>query len=99
MHDLVTTKAANSYQPAQSLESKKLLNDLLLSPKKYERIFKRYSAGLIFRIGFGKTVETGDEPHVRKILSVVHTVERVASPGAYLVDSIPLLRYLPDFVA
>jgi hypothetical protein len=54
---------------------------------------------LVFRIGYGKTVETGDEPYVRRILQVVHNVERVASPGAYLVDTIPLLKYLPSFMA
>ncbi|KAL7272125.1 hypothetical protein RUND412_005081 [Rhizina undulata] len=99
MHNLTMTKMANSYQPAQSLESKKLLNDLLSSPSDYERHFERYAAGLIFRIGFGKTVETGDEPHIHRTLKVVHHVERTASPGAYLCDSIPILRYLPEFLA
>jgi len=91
------TQMATSYQPMQSLESKKLLHDLLLTPRNYEKHFERYSSGLIFRIGYGKTVETGDEEHVRRILEVVHHVERVASPGAYMVDTFPLLKYLPSF--
>jgi Cytochrome P450 len=99
MHHLTMTQMANSYQPMQSLESKKLLHDLLISPAQYERHFERYASGLVFRIGYGKTVETGDEPYVRRILEVVHNVERVASPGAYLVDTIPLLKYLPSFIA
>jgi hypothetical protein len=99
MHHLTMTQMANSYQPMQSLESKKLLYDLLQSPQNYDRHFERYSSGLIFRIGYGKTVDTGDEPYVRRILETTHTVERVASPGAYLVDTIPLLKYLPDFLA
>ena len=99
MHHLTMTQMANSYQPMQSLESKKLLYDLLQTPQNYDRHFERYSSGLIFRIGYGKTVDTGDEPYVRRILETTHTVERVASPGAYLVDTIPLLNYLPEFLA
>jgi len=83
----------------QSLESKKLLYDLLRSPRSYEKHFERYSSGLIFRIGYGKTVETGDEDYVRRIYQIDHTVERVASPGAYLVDTFTWLKYLPSFLA
>lgn len=99
MHHLTMTQMATSYQPMQSLESKKLLHDLLLTPRDYEKHFERYSSGLIFRIGYGKTVETGDEEYVRRILDVVHHVERVASPGAYMVDTFPLLKYLPSVLA
>jgi hypothetical protein len=99
MHALTMPKMANSYQPAQSLESKKFLHDFLATPADYQRHLERYSSGLIFRIGFGKTVETGHEPHVRRILGVVNTVERVASPGAYLCDAIPALQWLPGFLA
>lgn len=99
MHTLGMPKVADMYRPAQSLEVKKLLNDLLEGPEDYENHFERYAAGLIFRLAFGKAVETGREPFVREIYNVVHTVERVAAPGAYLCDSIPLMRYIPEFLA
>lgn len=76
-----------------------MLWDLIQSPENYERWFERYSSGLIFRIGFGKAIKTGDEELVQRILEAVHTVERVASPGSYLVDSFPSLMYLPRSLA
>lgn len=99
MHNLTMPAMARSYQRTQILESTRLVHDLLLRPNDYELLFERYSASLIMRIGFGKTIETGKEPHVRDILNIVHTVERVASPGAYLVDSFPILMYLPSWLA
>jgi hypothetical protein len=93
------TQMAVSYQPMQILESTKLLHDLILSPSEYEQHFERYSSGLIFRIGYAKRVETGNEPYVRRIMEVNHTVERVGSPGAYIVDTLPFLNYLPKFLA
>src|SRR5271156_730688 len=99
MHRLTMPKMAISYQPMQSLESKKLLHDLLRDPSGYERHFERYSAGLIFRLVYGKIVENGEEPFVRQVVEVNHNLERAASPGAYLVDSIPALMMLPEFLA
>jgi cytochrome P450 len=99
MHRLTMPKMATSYQPLQSLEAKKLLYDLVRDPSGYERHFERYAAGLIFRLVYGRTVETGDEPYVRQVVEVNHTLEQVASPGAYLVDSVPALMILPEVLA
>lgn len=91
--------AATSYEPSQSLESKRMLHNLLRDPAKYEQIFEQYSGGLIFRIGYGKPIITGNESQLRRILEVNHNLERIASPGAYLVDTIPMLNYLPEALA
>jgi cytochrome P450 len=98
MHQLCQPTSAVSYQPTQELESTRMLEDLIFNPKDYERWFMRYSAGVIFRIGFGRILEEND-PLLDRIFHVVHTVERVASPGAYLVDTFPSLMRLPDWAA
>lgn len=76
-----------------------MLYDLIRDPSRYELWFERYAGGLIFRIGYGKTIVTGEEAHIRKAVNVVHSVERIASPGSYLVDTIPILQYLPEWMA
>lgn len=99
MHTLTMPAAATSYQPLQIYESERLIYDLLRTPGDYERLFERYAGALIVRLAYGKAVETGDEEFIRSALQIVHTVERVASPGAYLVDTIPALMYLPEWLA
>ncbi|UKZ75803.1 hypothetical protein TrVFT333_003497 [Trichoderma virens FT-333] len=99
MHSFSSEAVASAYEPIQSHESSRMLKDLLADPVNYEKWFERYSAGVILRLAYGKTVETGDEENVREILEVVHTVERVASPGAYLVDIFPILLWLPKWLA
>ena len=99
MHHLTMSSMADTYQPIQEEESINLLHDLIRDPSNYERWFERYSAGLIMRLAFGQMVYTGEESYVKRILATVHTVERIASPGAYLVDTVPWLMYLPDFLA
>ncbi|KAH7412820.1 cytochrome P450 [Cadophora sp. MPI-SDFR-AT-0126] len=99
MHNLTMVSAATSYQPIQEQESLRALRDLIDVPEKYETWFERYAGGLMMRIAFGKMVVTGEEKVLKRILRVVHTVERVASPGAYLVDIVRSLMYLPKFLA
>jgi len=53
----------------------------------------------MMRLEYGKTVVTGEEDFIGKVVKSAHTVERVASPGAYLVDTFPSLMKLPDFLA
>ena len=91
--------AADSYQPVQDYESKKLLLSLIENPRKYDKWFELYASGVVFRIGFGKWIETGEEPEVKRIIEVNHNLERVASPGAYLVDTLPFLNMLPEALA
>ncbi|KAH7377445.1 cytochrome P450 [Cadophora sp. MPI-SDFR-AT-0126] len=99
MHRLTMPSSAASYEPAQSLEAKRLLYSLLRTPTAYERIFEQYSGGLIFRIGYGKAIITGEEKQLQRIINVNHNLERIASPGIYLVDTIPALKYLPALMA
>lgn len=90
---------AATYEPAQLLESKRAVYHLLKDPSSYQEVFEQYSGGLIFRIGYGKRVVTGKEDAILRIIQVTHNLERIASPGAYLVDTIPALKYLPNFLA
>jgi cytochrome P450 len=99
MHHLTMSSATASYAPIQIGESVRMLRDLIKKPEEYEKWFERYAAGLMLRIGFGKMLVTGEESYVKRILKTVRTVERVASPGAYLVDTLPWLMWLPDWMA
>ncbi|KAK3702409.1 hypothetical protein LTR37_014875 [Vermiconidia calcicola] len=76
-----------------------MLYDLIRKPGEYEGWFERYSSGLIFRLGFGKVMKTNNDPLLKRLLTELHHVERVASPGQYLVDTFPVLMYLPDWLA
>lgn len=99
MHIMTMHSSATSYQPLQIYESERLMYDLIRTPENYEALFERYAAAVVMRLCYGKTVETGHEQYMRDVLKIVHTLERVASPGAYLVDTFPSLMYLPTWLA
>jgi hypothetical protein len=99
MHQLCKASAAETYQPTQNLESTRLLYDLIQKPEEYEGWFERYSSGLIFRLGFGKVMKDNNDPLLKRLFTELHHLERAASPGQYLVDTFPILMYLPDWLA
>ncbi|KAF4556500.1 Cytochrome P450-like protein 46 [Elsinoe fawcettii] len=99
MHALCNREVSMGYVPTQEEETLRAVRDLIRRPERYEVWFERFSAGLILRLAYGIKVITGEEEQVRRIMKVNTTLERVASPGAYLVDSLPWLMRLPEWLA
>ena len=98
-HAVTQVKAATSYQPLQMQESARLVKDLVLDPAQYTTLFQRYASALILRLTYGTQIETGKEEIVRLVYENQVNFERVAAPGKYLVDLLPVLLYLPSWMA
>ncbi|KAK5717274.1 hypothetical protein LTR15_009167 [Elasticomyces elasticus] len=99
MHNLTNVTMASSYEPAQEEESIRAIRDLIRAPQEYEKWFHRFSAGLILRLAYSKPINTGEEDYVKRIMQVNNHLERIASPGSYLVDTFPILMHLPTWLA
>ncbi|KAK7453121.1 hypothetical protein CaCOL14_005034 [Colletotrichum acutatum] len=99
LHQVTMSPVAPQYEKEQRIEAVRLLRDLIRKPRDYEALFERFSVGLGMRIIYGLRAETGHDREVRMLLDIVHELERVGSPGAYLVDIFPSLKYLPEWMA
>ncbi|KAF4548076.1 Cytochrome P450-like protein 54 [Elsinoe fawcettii] len=98
-HHFTQVRAATSYQPLQMHESARLVRDIIKEPRKYKTFFQRYASALILRLTYGTNVETGEERIVRLVYENQSNSERVSAPGKYLVDVLPILMYLPTWMA
>ena len=57
-----------------------------------------YAASVILRVTYGKTSPTSnDDPEVVRIRQVLLNFETALRPGAYFVDRIPWLKYVPGY--
>lgn len=83
--------AVTSNQPVQLFESERLLYDLTKTPADDKALVERYVRPVILQLALRKGNGIDTEDLVRRVLHVVQTVQRVASPGAYLVDTYPIL--------
>ncbi len=98
---MLTSNMAAQWEPWQAKEAIRLVTDIVADPDKYGYWFERFATSVSLRQGFGRILNSSDEEayHTRMIVDRMHNIERIATPGAYLVEIIPALMYLPEFLA
>ncbi|KAG2124871.1 cytochrome P450 [Suillus clintonianus] len=98
VHTHLQPKAAEAYKDMQHDNASKFVLDILNDPKNHKEHAARYSASVILRVTYGKSTPTAyTDPEIVRIYKVLKHFELVMRPGAYLVDRVPLLRYLPGY--
>lgn len=87
--------------PKQTAEARRTVVDMFKEPAKYPYLLERAGVMTSLKQIYGRTEAShaDEEAHVHEIGSYMETIERVAIPGAYLVEFIPILEYLPTWLA
>jgi hypothetical protein len=108
MHQLLTTKQAESYRPFQDLESRQLMWDYLHNPDSFYLHNARYANSgnlfcltrltiVIMSVVFGRRTR-GDDKYVKMMFETAEEFLTNFTPGTYLCDSFPVLAKLPSFM-
>ncbi|KAF8207028.1 cytochrome P450 [Mycena galopus ATCC 62051] len=92
--------AVLNYRPLQSLESNILIRDLLSSsgPLEYKDHIRRFVVSVIFRVAYGRRIKSLSDPVVIDNIRTSEYFGKVHVPGKFLVESWPVLLYLPRFL-
>ncbi|PBK86254.1 cytochrome P450 [Armillaria gallica] len=99
LHLNLQTKKARTYEPIQLRNAKIFILDLLDNPSDHINLVRRYAASVIMTLTYGKTTPTSHtDPEIQLINQSALQVGRSMRPGAYLVDSFPILRYIPIYL-
>ncbi|KAG4292662.1 hypothetical protein FPRO06_12150 [Fusarium proliferatum] len=99
VHRILGATAARSYIPYQDLESKAMLFDFLKSPDHFVDHLRRYTASLTTQITFGsRTTSIKDERFKEAFDIFDRSSEMIGSRTAALLDLIPALRRIPEFL-
>ncbi|KAI0600161.1 cytochrome P450 [Biscogniauxia sp. FL1348] len=103
---LLNIRSANCYRPIHELESRQLLFDIWsksetegskgIDPNGY---FRRFTISTIYTLLYGYRLKTGYEREPMEAHFLQSESSRMTDIGAYLVDWIPGLNYLPTFLA
>ncbi|KAG2125140.1 cytochrome P450 [Suillus clintonianus] len=96
LHTHLQPKAASAYEPLQMSHVKNTVLGILNDPHNFQNSVLTYGATTIMKVAYGKNTRTSaTDPDVVEINSLIVLLSSIVRPGAYLVDSIPWLRYLP----
>ncbi|OAA38298.1 Cytochrome P450 [Metarhizium rileyi] len=95
---LGTKTTAAKFDHDQNLATHQLLLRLLTDPDGLFNHVGQHSSGTVLRITYGYTIsETKKDPLVALIDCSSHQLGQAGVPGAWTVDIIPALKYLPSW--
>ncbi|KAJ7486679.1 cytochrome P450, partial [Mycena latifolia] len=85
------------HRPSELEATRVLLQRLLDSPGKFERHLRHMAGMVILSTAYGIDIQPEDDPHIDISEKALHAMACTGNRGSYLVDSLPFLKYLPDF--
>ncbi|KAL1751148.1 cytochrome P450 [Schizophyllum commune] len=63
-----------------------------------ESELRHMAAFIVLGITYGLNIRTKDDPHVLTAEAAMRSFSLTSNPGAYLVNSVPALKYVPEWV-
>nr|BAL05183.1 cytochrome P450 [Phanerodontia chrysosporium] len=89
--------AVRKYRPALSREVSRFLRNLCTDPAAWEYHVHHMAGALIMSVGYAIDVQAKDDPYLNAAEHAGECVQKTLVPGAFLVDILPFLKYLPDW--
>ncbi|KAG2133741.1 cytochrome P450 [Suillus clintonianus] len=96
LHTHLQSKAAEAYEPLQISHAKDMVLNILDNPDSFQDHVATCAAATILKVAYGKTTPTSaSDPEIIEARQLVKRIRVVLRPGAYWVEAIPWLKYLP----
>jgi cytochrome P450 len=94
-----TSSACKSYRPIQLEEARRACRQILVDPKDWETLGRRFSSGVVMRIGFGVKIEDKDDPYIQMAVDADNATGNGGTPAGTIVDFFPFIRHFPNWLA
>ncbi|RYO98326.1 hypothetical protein DL764_007127 [Monosporascus ibericus] len=102
IHHAVGVQSVRKYRQFQNNESRLVAHDLLRAPDDYVKHFERYATSVVSIIGFGRRVESWDDPIITEVIAMMHLAADLNVPGKkfpMLMETFPFLARFPNEIA
>ncbi|KAJ4499744.1 cytochrome P450 [Lentinula lateritia] len=73
------------------------LNSLIDTPKEWESNIKQMIGAIIIGVAYGVQVQPKNDPNIDAAARMYGVLNTVLLPGAFLVDTLPILQYIPSW--
>ncbi|KAE8443942.1 hypothetical protein EG329_001252 [Mollisiaceae sp. DMI_Dod_QoI] len=93
-----TPTACKSYRSIQQEEARRACRQMLSHPDDWETLSRRFSSGIVMRIGFGVKIEDRDDPYIQMAIDADHATGNGGTPAGTIVDFFPPLRHFPAWL-
>ncbi|KAL0068246.1 hypothetical protein AAF712_004631 [Marasmius tenuissimus] len=97
MQQAFNPNSSQLYWNIQEDVGRKTIDRILQTPEKLVQHL-RWNAGFVtMKVAYGYTIQDEDDHFVAIAEEASKIISAVTEPGKWLVDSVPILRYLPDW--
>ncbi|CAA7262059.1 unnamed protein product [Cyclocybe aegerita] len=97
MHSSFNPTATRSYWPVLQKEARIMVANISQIPQNLVKHLRRNAAATTMKIAYGYTVNEGKDHFIDMAEESARVASLALAPGKWLVDSIPALKYLPDW--
>ncbi|KAG6811255.1 hypothetical protein H0H87_010510, partial [Tephrocybe sp. NHM501043] len=95
LHQEFHPSAALRFRPHELKASHGLIRRILENPDDLFGHLRQMAGETIMAITYGLEVQAKNDPYIATAAQAVHTLTAAAVPGAFLVDVVPILKYVP----
>ncbi|KAI6714582.1 hypothetical protein JHW43_002846 [Diplocarpon mali] len=99
LHNSMKTSVLPVYKPRQEAESMTLLAGVLANANSWSQGIDRFAASVVFSLAYGRRIDSLDSKVLQTRKRLFAIASSCLAPGAYLVESLPFLLHLPDFLS
>ncbi|KAL4061719.1 cytochrome P450, partial [Scleroderma yunnanense] len=97
-HRVIGTRTAiEEYYGIKAVEIHKFLRRILIDPERLDTHIRVTVGAIILRISHGYQVKETNDYFINLAEQAVDIFGKATAPGAFLVDSIPILKYVPEW--
>ncbi|KAF8589876.1 cytochrome P450 [Ramaria rubella] len=90
--------AARAFQPIQTKWASVLLSRLKESPDDFVTHLRHFAGAVIMDVVYGIQVLPRGDPYIETAEKAMDSIADAATPGSFLIDLLPILRYIPEWV-
>lgn len=94
----LSSRATQNHLHLIAQERRTFLSALATAPENFISHMKRNSSAVVLKIAYGWTVTSNDDPLVTFMEEALRLLGEMLQPGMWLVESFPLLRFIPAWV-
>ncbi|KAF7373059.1 Cytochrome P450 [Mycena sanguinolenta] len=97
-HEVFKVGAVEQFEPQELAATHELLRRLLRGPTDVMKDFRHLAGTIIMNVTYGIDIHGADDKYIRIAKEALDSISIASMPGAFLVDSIPALKYVPNWI-
>ncbi|KAG2738465.1 cytochrome P450 [Suillus brevipes Sb2] len=96
LHRAIGNRAAvGEYLQIEEAETRRFLKRVLAKPDQLQEHVRHTAGAIILRISYGYQVKESNDPFIGLADRAMDAISQATTPGAFMVDILPLLAYVP----